>query len=200
MSVGGIALAVGVGSSLMSASAGRAASKAQRKAAKERRKVDLMKQFLQRRQMLQEYRMSQAQARAGAVASGAELESSGYQGVQSSLYSQADYNLRTEEAQMKGEAKAFKGDMQASGYQEKADLWGAAANIAFSFAGGIKPKAPRGGGGAAAPSSGGASMGGVSATPYNYGGPATTYAYDVAGGTGKATDLANINGGAFSGN
>jgi hypothetical protein len=127
--------AVSVASTVYGGIQGAKSTAASRKGSKQRRQSDLMSQFLKRRQMLQEYRMAQAASLSGAVASGADLESSGYQGVRSSVYSQADYNLRSEEAILAKEKKAYGFDMQASRLSESSNLWNSIGQVAGMFSG-----------------------------------------------------------------
>ena len=131
------AAVVAVGSMAYSTYKAGKANKASRKGSKERRKADLMSQFLKRRQMLQEYRMAQATVSSQAVASGAGLESSGIQGVQSSITAQTYYNLNAEERIIAAESKAFDYDMMASRQSEQAALWSTIGSIAGTFAGGL---------------------------------------------------------------
>ena len=180
-----VAGVVAVGAGIMSGIAGAKSSKATRKGSKERRKADLMTQFLKRREMLQQYRMAQAASLSGAVASGADIESSGYQGVRTSLQAQVEYNTRSENQILGRESAAFKYDMQASKYAEQASLWGTVSSVASMFGGMIGPKAPGAGAGAPARSSYGPSpigdlSGGVSIAPQTPsllgGGPPASFA------------------------
>ena len=192
-----VAGVVSVGASLVSMNRAAKANKKAIKGSKERRKADLMQQFLKRREMLQQYRMQQATALAGGVASGADIESSGVQGVMSSLGSQAAYNVTTEANIIGKESAAFKYDMQSAKYAGQAAMWGTVADIAGSISGFF---------------SGGAfsSAGGTQTTKPGY----TASSFDTPSMIGdlnttsgarnplvgvdiKAGEAANINGGAF---
>lgn len=217
------AAVVAVGSTVYSGIQAGKANKASRKGSKERRKADLMAQFIQRRKMLQDYRMGQAQVSAAAVASGAGLESSGVQGVQSSLTAQAYYNINTEEQILARENKAFGYDMAASRYSESSALWSTIGQVAGTFAaglgaaegaskaaqiagkiggivGGVAP-GPVGGGSArmgAASALGAPSLTGPSAIGDIIGGTGPSGINAIPGVNIKAYEKANTDGGAFN--
>ena len=131
-----------IGASLMGAKDASRSAKHTDKANAARHKADLMSQFIKRRQMLQQFRMAQAQATAGAVSSGAELESSGYQGVRSALTTNAYYNLNTEERILGQENQAFGEDKMAASAQASAAMWNTVSQVAGIF-GGMVGGAPK---------------------------------------------------------
>lgn len=144
---GFIAAGVAVAGAAYSAYSGAKAGKMSKKAAKKQRQADLMNQFLGRRKMLQEYRQMQAAAQAGASASGAALESSGYQGVKQSLLTQAKYSISSENRILGTQAQAFSYEQKAAEWEGKAAIGAAISSIAGSFVGmGGMARSPTGAG------------------------------------------------------
>lgn len=200
VALGAVAVISGIGSMF----AGSKSAAKKRAASKQRRKSELAKQFLERRQALQQYRQLQAGLLTAGAASGAGLESSAYQGSRSALVSNIEYNLGAESKIIGFENKAFKLDMKASQYEQTANILGSISQMASSFIGGMGgtgtavASAPQGGGGTGTRTGGvqpiSTSFQGASIAPQGWSANQLT----VPGVTNKASEASNINAGAFN--
>jgi hypothetical protein len=106
------------------------AAKQQKKAARAQRRAQQLQQQQQRLDMLRQHQRAEAGAIVTAQASGASLESSGAQGVQSSLDAQTGVNLRLQGVGVALGQDYYNRLRNASKLQGQAAMFGAAASIA----------------------------------------------------------------------
>lgn len=130
----GILMAVSIAAKAMSANSGREATVKANRAAALEQQVGLLQAYAQRRNMLREGQVNEANALVQGVASGADLGSSGIQGVLASIRSQEAGNVALSDAMVGKQTAAGQLNRDAADAQSKAATFAAISSIAGTAA------------------------------------------------------------------